>query len=321
MIVCLSINAHKQICRTSMMWPLRDNNLRVQVDSYHRNDMRNKREYASQLVELSGFAVGTALGGIFMHIRSSTPRTTTVAASTTTKHAADNKSVCVQSRSQRHAHRLCSSSVQLNGRILSLSTFPFNGDGVVGTIACLWDGGTYFMHASLPLTRFEFPDRVCAFRAGMCSVVPGYPVPCLVYVNFKKQLVLYSNITVHGGVDRHGSCIPVCNFLQYFGETNLQRLAQIGHKQQVSSRQVNNTTVPSSHTQHPRARARAYARATTTSSSSVSPNHDRLVSMVRALQQVDIRLLEEYCARLVKKVEQCKQLNPKKKHKHIPPKC
>ncbi|ORX50884.1 hypothetical protein DM01DRAFT_1337483 [Hesseltinella vesiculosa] len=47
--------------------------------------------------------------------------------------------------------------------------------------------------------KFAFEGRVCAFTAGMYAVMPGYNVPCLVYVDFEDQIFVYYDIHLRPG--------------------------------------------------------------------------------------------------------------------------
>ncbi len=81
-------------------------------------------------------------------------------------------------------------------------------------ITCAWDGVTYMMPipvasyhesdvdvdteaASPPVSRFSLNTRVCAFTAGMFSLLAGEPMPCLVYATYDDQLLVYYDTRIH----------------------------------------------------------------------------------------------------------------------------
>lgn len=57
-----------------------------------------------------------------------------------------------------------------------------------------WDGMTYIIDQYQNFVRFKLEDRVCLFIAGHYALSPGQNKPCLIYVTFNDQIIVFNNL-------------------------------------------------------------------------------------------------------------------------------
>lgn len=124
-------------------------------------------------------------------------------------------------------------SFHLPGQFMQMLTVPMRGDLREGDVeqtvllACSWDGSVYFIpilpcicppmpaadesSASsratndypLILTRFQHPTRIQSFHSALFSIVPSQPaVPCLFFLTFQNELLIYPDAFDAAGLDQ-----------------------------------------------------------------------------------------------------------------------
>jgi hypothetical protein len=57
-----------------------------------------------------------------------------------------------------------------------------------------WDGMTYIIDQYQNFIRFKLEDRVCLFIAGHYALTPGENKPCLIYVTFNDQIIVFNKL-------------------------------------------------------------------------------------------------------------------------------
>lgn len=105
---------------------------------------------------------------------------------------------------------LWSSSVDETCKLFALSKLDITGDGNEQVVACTWDGQTYIIDNLKNVVKFAFGENVMAFLAGSYAVNPGQNSPCLVYVTFSNQVVIYWDV-MHASNAPSNNLIGVMN--------------------------------------------------------------------------------------------------------------
>ena len=104
-----------------------------------------------------------------------------------------------------------STTVDESCEIFALSKLNVSGDNSnEHIVACTWDGQTYIIDHRKNVVKFASGQHVMAFLAGRYAVSPGHNSPCLVYVTFSGQVVIYWDL-MHAFDAPCGNLIGVMN--------------------------------------------------------------------------------------------------------------
>jgi hypothetical protein len=95
-------------------------------------------------------------------------------------------------------------------QLFALSMVDLTNDGQQEIVAASWDGMTYIFDQRANCVEFQVEERVAAFVAGDFSITKGNRVPCLAFVTFSDQILLYYNLPLKS--------IPVKSLVSQIGE-------------------------------------------------------------------------------------------------------
>ncbi|CAH1785778.1 unnamed protein product [Owenia fusiformis] len=85
-------------------------------------------------------------------------------------------------------------SFLVDHQLFGLTKLDVTGDGTEEVVVCSWDGQTYIVNHSKEVARFQFEDNIAAFCAGHYALSDEKNVPCLIYVTFSQQILVYYNM-------------------------------------------------------------------------------------------------------------------------------
>jgi hypothetical protein len=83
--------------------------------------------------------------------------------------------------------------LQVEHQLFSLHILDINGEDDL-IVVTSWDGMTYIIDQYQNFVRFKLEDRVCLFIAGHYALSPGQNKPCLIYVTFNDQIIVFNNL-------------------------------------------------------------------------------------------------------------------------------
>lgn len=86
--------------------------------------------------------------------------------------------------------------MQLDRQLFPIKALDFSQDGDQSVIISSWDGMTYVIDQRGNSIQAKFHDRIRAFTAGYFSPTETQTFPCLVYLTFSDQLIVYYNLAM-----------------------------------------------------------------------------------------------------------------------------
>lgn len=88
-------------------------------------------------------------------------------------------------------------SIQVDQQLFVLNKMDVTGDGSVELIACSWEGYTYILDQYKNAIRFQTPEPVADFCAGLYKLkMTPKPVPCLIYATFHNKVICILFVTI-----------------------------------------------------------------------------------------------------------------------------
>lgn len=87
--------------------------------------------------------------------------------------------------------------IALDQQLFGSSAFDLLGDGRGYLVASSWKGQTYLIDEDCNCVQFPFEERVQAFVAGAFTVQPGDTRPCLCFVTYYDEIIIFTNIVTY----------------------------------------------------------------------------------------------------------------------------
>lgn len=84
----------------------------------------------------------------------------------------------------------------LENQLFATRAVDITGDGVDELVVGTLDGTTYILDHQRNAVKFRFEDRCRAFTAGHYSVSPGKSRPCLFFVTYNDEIIVYHKLGI-----------------------------------------------------------------------------------------------------------------------------
>jgi hypothetical protein len=84
----------------------------------------------------------------------------------------------------------------LENQLFATRSLDVTGDGTEELIVGTLDGTTYIFDQQRHAVKFRFEDRCRAFAAGLYAVAPGKMRPCLFFVTYNDEIIVYHKLGI-----------------------------------------------------------------------------------------------------------------------------
>lgn len=88
-------------------------------------------------------------------------------------------------------------TLALGQQLFGSTAFDLLGDGRGYLIASSWKGQTYIIDEDGNCVQFAFEERVQAFVAGSFTVQPSETRPCLCFVTYYDEIIVFTDIVTY----------------------------------------------------------------------------------------------------------------------------